>query len=113
VIPEADVKFYCVGDEDTVRGFRLAGVEGRVVTSASEAAEAFNQAAARAEYGIILLTQPVGVWVRERVDAWRLGRDRPLLVEIPGPDGPLAGRKTLRQLVHSAVGMCVDQGKGA
>jgi vacuolar-type H+-ATPase subunit F/Vma7 len=47
------------------------------------------------------------------VDAFRLEHDRPLLVEVPGPAGPLAGRKTLRQLVRSAVGMCVDQGKGA
>ena len=107
------MKFYCIADEDTVRGFRLAGVEGRVVTSAPEAAEALHQAAARAEYGIVILTHQVGAWLREQVDALRLERDRPLLVEMPGPAGPLAGRKTLRQLVHSAVGIRVDQGKGA
>ncbi len=107
------MNFYCIADEDTVRGFRLAGVEGRVVTSAPDAAEALNQAAARAETGILILTQPVAAWIREQVDAFRLQHDRPLLVEIPGPDGPLAGRKTLRQLVDSAVGICVEQGKGA
>ncbi len=105
------MKFYCIADEETVRGFRLAGVEGRVVTSAPEAVEALHQAAARAQYGIILLTQPAGAWMREQVDAFRLERDRPLLVEIPGPDGPLAGRKTLRQLVSSAVGIRVETGK--
>ena len=34
------MNFYCVADEDTVRGFRLAGVEGRVVESPREAASA-------------------------------------------------------------------------
>ena len=107
------MKFFCIADGDTVRGFRLAGVEGRIVTSAAEAIEALRTAAARTEHGIVILTQPVAAWMREQVDAFRLDRDRPLLVEIPGPDGPLAGRKTLRQLVHSAVGVSVDQGKGA
>ncbi len=107
------MKFYCIADEDTVRGFRLAGVEGRAVTSAPEAAEALNLAVAHTEHGIVILTQQVGAWMREQVDALRLGRDRPLLAEIPGPVGPLAGRKTLRALVHSAVGIRVDKGKGA
>ncbi len=107
------MKFYCIADEDTVRGFRLAGIEGRVVTSAPEAAEALSQEAGRAEHGILILTQQVSAWVRGQVDALRLGCDRPLLVEIPGPTGPLAGRKTLRQLAHSAVGMRVEQSKGA
>ncbi len=107
------MKFYCIADEDTVRGFRLAGVEGCVVTSATEATEALHAAAAPAEHGIIILTQQVAAWMRGQVDAFRLERDRPLLVEIPGPGGALAGRKTLRQLVHSAVGIRVDKGKGA
>jgi len=36
------VKFYCIGDEDTVRGFRLAGIEGQVVVSPEEAAAALR-----------------------------------------------------------------------
>ncbi len=106
------MKFYCIADEDTVRGFRLAGVEGCAVTSATEAADALEAAAARSGHGIVILTQPVAAWLREQVDAFRLERDDPLLVEIPGPGGPLAGRQTLRQLVQSAVGIHMDQGKG-
>jgi len=106
------VKFYCLADEDTVRGFRLAGVEGRAVSSAPEASEALHQAAAAADRGIVILTQPVAAWMREQVDAFRLAHERPLLVEIPGPGGPLAGRKTLRQLAHAAVGIRIDQEQG-
>jgi vacuolar-type H+-ATPase subunit F/Vma7 len=53
------VKFYCIADEDTVRGFRLAGVAGLVVTSAAQAAAAAASVAARADCGVIVLTEPV------------------------------------------------------
>jgi len=34
--------FYVIGDEDTVLGFRYAGIAGRVVENAEEAAEALD-----------------------------------------------------------------------
>jgi len=107
------VRFYCIGDEDTVRGFRLAGVEGCVPVSAPEALKALHEAAARSELGIVLLTQSVAARIRNQVDTFRMERDRPLLVEIPDPNGPLPGRKTLRMLAHSAVGIRVDKATGA
>ncbi len=101
------MKFYCIADEDTVRGFRLAGVEGRAVADARQAAEALAETTARGDCGIVILTERVAAGIRERVDAIRFERARPLIVEIPGPEGPLAGRKSLRQLVQEAVGIRV------
>lgn len=103
------MKFYCIADEETARGFRLAGVLGRTVTSPREAAEALAQAAAQPEVGIVILTQQLAGGIREEVDAFRFQRDRPLIVEIPGPEGSLAGRKSLRQLVNSAVGIRIGR----
>jgi len=103
------VKFFCIADEDTVRGFRLAGVEGQAVETAQEAADAVRRAADRPDLGILILTDVVAADIRAQVDAIRLERDRPLVVEIPGPDGPLPGRKTLRQLVQEAVGIRIGQ----
>jgi V/A-type H+-transporting ATPase subunit F len=105
------VKFFCIGDEDTVRGFRLAGVAGCPVTSPCGAADAFADAIAQPDVAVLMLTPQVAAHIRTQVDTFRLERDRPLLVEIPGPEGPLAGRKSLRQLVQSAVGVSVDRGK--
>jgi len=101
------MKFYCIADEDTVRGFRLAGVPGQVVTTPQQAAEALSAAVAQAECGILILTQAVAAGIREQVDEIRLGREHPLIVEIPGPEGPLPGRKTLRRVVQEAVGISV------
>jgi len=103
------VKFCCIADEDTVRGFCLAGITGQTVTTPQQAAAAVEQAVARSDCGIIILTDTVAAGIRAQVDAIRLERDRPLIVEIPGPDGPLPGRKSLRQLVQEAVGMRLGQ----
>lgn len=103
------MKFYCIGDEDTVRGFRLAGIDGQVVLTDQEAEAALEHVAGRADVGLVIINDVVAAGIREQVDAFRLEREQPLLVEIPGPQGPLAGRKTLRQLVHEAVGIRISQ----
>ena len=92
-----------------MRGFRLAGIDGQVVTSGQQAATAVKQAAERSDCGIIILTETVAAGIRSQIEAIRLERDRPLIVEIPGPEGPLPGRKSLRQLVQEAVGLRVGQ----
>ena len=103
------MKFYCIADEDTVRGFRLAGIEGHAVASPAEAAEAVRAAARRTEIGVLILTDAVAAGIRRQVDAIRMEEARPLVVEIPGPQGPMPGHKTLRQFVQEAVGIRVGQ----
>ena len=99
------MKFFCIADADTVRGLRLAGVPGQVATDAQQAAAAVAAAVARADCGILILTEQVAAGIRPQVDTIRLTQDRPLIVEITGPQGPLPGRKRLRQLVQAAVGV--------
>ena len=103
------MKFYCIADEDTVRGFRLAGIEGRAVAEPRQADEALDEALKRPDVGIVVLTDAVAAGIRPHVDAHRAGSARPLIVEIPGPKGPLPGRKTLRQFVQEAIGIRIGQ----
>ena len=77
-----DLRFYCIGDEETARGFRLAGVEGRAVESPDETAAALEEAAARADCGVIIITKAAAGLAREKVDELRLERAKPLVVEI-------------------------------
>jgi V/A-type H+/Na+-transporting ATPase subunit F len=107
------MKFICIADEDTVRGFRLAGVAGEAVTNAREAAAALGRAVLQPDCGILILTERVAAGIRPQVEAIRSERDQPLLVVIPGPEGPLPGHRSLRQLVQEAVGIRVDQKGGA
>jgi V/A-type H+-transporting ATPase subunit F len=106
------VRFYCIADEDTVRGFRLAGVSGQAVASASEAVLAVESVAAQPDCAIILLTEKVADSIRPQVERLRLESQHPLIVEISGPNGSLPGHKSLRQLAQEAVGLYIEE-KGA
>jgi V/A-type H+-transporting ATPase subunit F len=101
--------FFCIADEDTVRGFRLAGVAGQTVATSDAAADALVAACAQTDCGILIITQQVAAGIRQKLDAIRLERERPLIVEIPGPSGPLEGRRSLRDVAMQAIGIRVDQ----
>ena len=106
------MKFHCIADEDTVRGFRLAGVSGEVATAAREAAAAVQSATGRLDCGVIILTEKVADAIRPLLNQIRFERERPLIVEIPGPEGAAHERKNLRQLVQEAVGIRLEPEKG-
>lgn len=84
------MKFYCVADKDTVRGFALAGVDGMAVADAKSAAAALARAAAQKECGVIIITESAAALIRAQVDAMRLEVSRPLIAEIPGGVGSAA-----------------------
>lgn len=101
------MKFYCIADRDTVRGFQLAGIDARVALTAEEALIVFNETTMKPDCGILILTETVAAWIKLQVDAIRLERNHPLIVEISGPEGPLSGHKSLKELVQEAVGVSV------
>jgi V/A-type H+-transporting ATPase subunit F len=109
---ENDMIMICIADEDTVRGFRLAGVPGEVVSTATEATTAVEAAATQPDCGVIILTEKIAGTIRPLVDQIRFERERPLIVEIAGPEGEAPGRKSLRQLVQEAVGIHLEPEKG-
>lgn len=76
------MKFYCVGGEDLVRGFRLAGVDGRVVSGPAEAEAALAAAAAMPDCGVVILGAEAAGLGDARVRELKLGRARPLIVEV-------------------------------
>ncbi|WP_005035434.1 V-type ATP synthase subunit F [Holophaga foetida] len=100
--------FYCIADEDTVRGFRLAGVPGPLVSSPEEGAKALAWALAHPDCEVLILTEEVAASLGPQLEAFRLEHERPLLVEIPGPAGPRTGDEGLRRLVQSAVGTSLE-----
>lgn len=103
--------FHCIGDEDTVRGFRLAGVSGMAVATASEALTAFKSASASPDCGLVIITNRIAQQIRDEVERLRMTQNRPLVVEIPGREGPAAGIKSLEELVQEAVGMRLPEKK--
>ena len=65
------MNFLCIGDEDTARGFRLAGVEAVVAGDAREASAALASAVARDDCGVVVITRDVADLIRPQVEAAR------------------------------------------
>lgn len=106
-MPAGPLAYYVIADEDTVLGFRYAGVPGEVVRSAQEARQAFQRAVEGRRAHVLILTDLIAETIREEVNAARTGPTWPLVVEIPGPEGPMAGKRTLLELIQEAVGVRV------
>jgi len=51
----------------------------------------------------------VAAGIRAEVDVVRATQCPPLVVEIPGPGGPMHGRKTLHDFVQEAIGVRIGQ----
>lgn len=99
------MKFFVIGDPDTVLGFRLAGIEGEEVSSPEEASEALDRAFEREGLGVIILSERIAEKIRSRVDQYLYKTTFPLIIEIPDRTGPLEGRRSVRDLIRAAVGI--------
>jgi V/A-type H+-transporting ATPase subunit F len=101
------LKFYVIGDADTVLGFRLAGVEGEVVQTADETGKSLEKALEQKDLGVIIMPERIAQFVRQQVDQHVYKAAFPLIVEIPDISGPMEGRKTVKEMIRAAVGVQV------
>ncbi len=101
------MRYHVIGDEDTVLGFRYAGIPGEVAADAAAAREAFERVIRLPDVAIVIIADRVADTIRPMVNAQRFGGVMPLVVEVPGPDGPSPEREDLLALIREAVGIRV------
>lgn len=101
------MRFYVIGDESTVAGFGLVGVEGETVETVDEAREALRKAFSSSDVGIVVVTEKIAAQVRAEMEEYVFGHNFPLVIEIPDRTGPMEGRLSIRQMVRSAIGISV------
>ncbi len=101
------LKFYVIGDEDTVLGFSLAGIQGKVATNPEEAKEALEQAFHIEGLGVIVIPERLAATIRQDVDKYFYKTTFPLIIEIPDRQGPLEDRGSVRDLIRAAVGISI------
>jgi V/A-type H+-transporting ATPase subunit F len=94
-----------IGNQDAVWGFALAGVRGQIVTTADELNHALDAALADREVGIVLVTEDVANLARQQVDTLMVRSSTPLVVEIPGPEGPSPDRPPLSEVIRRTIGV--------
>lgn len=100
--------FFCLADEDTVRGFRLAGIEGRCVTDPEDCLRHLAQVATRPDVGVVLVDRRLADAARDRVNAFRLRHDRPLVVELASSSDTSTEESSTHRLVRKATGLGID-----
>ncbi|QEN06532.1 Vacuolar H+transporting two-sector ATPase F subunit [Oceanispirochaeta crateris] len=99
------MKYYIIGDEDTVLGFEMVGVRGRTATNENEAALAFSEALEDRDIGIIIISEAIADLIRHQVDQYMFTMQFPLIVEIPDRNGRMEGKPGLREMVNAAIGI--------
>jgi V/A-type H+/Na+-transporting ATPase subunit F len=99
------LRFFVIGDEETVSGFRLAGVDGEVVNGTEQAIDGLNRAMKTDGIGVVLITERVAQTIRTEVDRHVYKTSLPLILEIPDAQGNLEGRGGVREMIRSAVGI--------
>ena len=101
--------FHIIGDEDTVLGYRFAGVSGVPVITEDEAREAFRDAIASGDCRILLLTEKVESLLSAEVTHHRLEAVPPYVVVVEDIWGAQGERVSLQDLIYQAVGIRIVQ----
>jgi len=99
------MKYSIIGDEDTVLGFGIVGVAGKVVVNADEAMSAFQEMLEDKETCIIIITEKVANMIRTTVDKYLFTERFPLIAEIPDRHGRDPNRLGIKEMVNKAIGM--------
>jgi V/A-type H+-transporting ATPase subunit F len=99
------MKVLVIGHPEAVLGFSLAGVSGRVATSAAEVNQALDDVQASKDVGIVLVTQDVAQLIPARMEHLKLRSTIPLVVEIPAQGGAPEGQESLGEIVLRAIGI--------
>ena len=115
------VNYFVIGEREIVLAFGLVGVEGEIAITKDDALLAFAKVTGQERISVkdkntsipalknrpkvLILTEEVSQLIEEEVIDWQKKGDFPLIVEVPGIHGHVAGKKTLTDSIREAVGI--------
>jgi V/A-type H+-transporting ATPase subunit F len=99
------MKLMVIGHPEAVLGFSLAGVGGRVATSAVEVNQALDELLASPDVGIVLVTDDVAGLIEARMNDLKMHSTVPLVFEIPAPPAVRPSKPPLSEIVKRAIGI--------
>lgn len=110
------MKFYIIGERELVLAFKLTGVEGTIAESRAEVLDAFNRVTGKGGIAnvptgeiprVLILTEQAASQIEDEEIEWQKSGKFPLIVEIPGLNGHVTGKKSLSDAIREAVGVSV------
>ena len=108
------MNYFVIGEREMVLAFRLVGVDGAIAETRQEVLESFNRVTGRGGTvsvpvekipRVLILTESAASCIQDEELGWQKTADYPLIVEIPGLEGHLSGRKTLTEAIGEAIGV--------
>lgn len=99
------MKYSIIGDEDSVLGFGMVGVSGKIVDNADDARLAFQAMLEDKDTSIVIITERIADMIRPIVDKYLFTVSFPLIVEIPDRKGRQPGRPGIKEMVNTAIGI--------
>ena len=78
------MKIIFIGDSLLVDGYKMSGIEVEAVGSPEELLKSLQSNSKRSDVGIILLDHDYSSQVKDKVDAIKLKKEIPVLLEVPG-----------------------------
>lgn len=108
------MKFYIIGCRELVLAFKLTGVEGTVAETRAEVLDAFNRVTGKGGIAnvptgeiprVLILTEDAASQIEAEEIEWQKSGKFPLIVEIPGLNGHLEGKKSLSDAIREAIGV--------
>lgn len=99
---------YLLSDNvDTLRGMRLAGIEGRVVHEHDELKAALAEVMSDRKLGILLVTEKLSADFPDLIRQAKVRGKTPLVVGIPDRHGGSNTSEAIARYVKEAVGLSI------
>lgn len=98
-------KIIVLGDEDTVLGFRLAGVKEAAVATAQDADALMQEAIANPKAGIVIATQETVRALSAKTRKQLATLSKPVVIEIPGKRDQSEPGQSINEMVKRAIGV--------
>lgn len=91
--------------DDTLQGFRLAGVSGIRAEDKRQVQEALARCIADPDIGVILITEALAKLCPELIDDLKLRNKKTLVVEIPDRHGTGRAPDSITRYIREAIGV--------
>ncbi len=98
------MQYVVIGDEETVLGFSLAGVEGKIANSKEETEKYLNEYIHNPQVGIIIITEKLAAPLSDFINQYTYTESFPLIIQIPDKRG-YQRKVSVEEVIRKSVGI--------
>ena len=110
------MQYFIIGQREIVLAFKMTGIDGVTADTREQVLEAFNRVTGKGGVAnvpseqiprVLILSEEAASLIEDEVIQWQKTGKFPLIVEVPGLNGHMKGKKTLSDAIREAVGVNV------